>query len=117
MSWNPINSELNSLFTYAQLQTQPAPTDSSEGNWTATQPPDPPVGDDSDNQILIEMDEPGDVTSGAKAVTVCIEHWKNAGPDDQKHMWQMFCETGVFLAACRHGFILLICDMIQSGEL
>ncbi|KIJ37251.1 hypothetical protein M422DRAFT_178173 [Sphaerobolus stellatus SS14] len=26
-------------------------------------------------------------------------------------------ETGIFLCLCRHGFVLLICDMIQSGEL
>ena len=99
-----------------QPQNQPVPVDSLEGNWTAIEAPDP-VSDASDSEILIEMNEPGDVTLGAEAVTVCIERWKNAGLDDRKHMWRMFCETGIFLAACRHGFILLICDMIQSGEL
>ena len=70
-----------------------------------------------DGDVLVDTEEPGDVTSGANAVTVCIEQWCNAGPDDCKRMWSMFIETGIFLAACRHGFILMLCDMIQSGEL
>ena len=44
--------------------------------------------------------EPGDVTEGSASITVCIDHWKNAGPDQCKHMWQMFIEAGIFLAVC-----------------
>jgi hypothetical protein len=29
----------------------------------------------------------------------------------------MYDETGGFLAFCRHGFVLVIIDMVQSGEL
>lgn len=47
----------------------------------------------------------------------CTERWKNAGPDGQKKMFSMFLITGVFLCLCRHGMLLLLCDMIQSGEL
>jgi hypothetical protein len=32
-------------------------------------------------------------------------------------MWGIFNETGIFLALCRHGFVLVVADMIQSGEL
>ncbi|KAJ7433959.1 hypothetical protein B0H11DRAFT_1758215 [Mycena galericulata] len=32
-------------------------------------------------------------------------------------MWSIFDETGVFLALCRHGFVLLVADMVRSGEL
>jgi hypothetical protein len=32
-------------------------------------------------------------------------------------MWGVFDETGIFLALCRHGFVLLLTDMIRSGEL
>ncbi|KAJ7659535.1 hypothetical protein B0H17DRAFT_1145282 [Mycena rosella] len=32
-------------------------------------------------------------------------------------MWGIFDETGIFLALCRHRFVLLLCDMIRSGEL
>ena len=31
-------------------------------------------------------------------------------------MWNIFDESGVFIAVCRHGFCLLIADMVQSGE-
>jgi hypothetical protein len=37
--------------------------------------------------------------------------------EERKKMWQMFTETGIFVAVCRHGLLLLLCDMIQSGEL
>ena len=32
-------------------------------------------------------------------------------------MWGIFDETGVFLSLCRHGFVLLVADMVRSGEL
>jgi Kyakuja-Dileera-Zisupton transposase len=47
----------------------------------------------------------------------CTDRWKNAGPDGQKKMFSMFSITGIFLCLCRHGMLLLLCDMIQSGEL
>jgi hypothetical protein len=31
-------------------------------------------------------------------------------------MWGIFNETGVFTAFCRHGFVLVIADMVRSGE-
>lgn len=37
--------------------------------------------------------------------------------DVTKHMWGVFDETGIFLALCRHGFTLVIVDMVRSGEL
>ncbi|KIJ30001.1 hypothetical protein M422DRAFT_88109, partial [Sphaerobolus stellatus SS14] len=70
-----------------------------------------------DEEVLVENDEPGDAASGAASVSVCVERWRNAGPEERKKMWQMFTETGIFLAACHHGFILYLCDMIRSGEL
>ncbi|KAG1859026.1 hypothetical protein DFJ58DRAFT_840305 [Suillus subalutaceus] len=33
-----------------------------------------------------------------------------------KKAWGIYDETGVFVAVCRHGFCLLITDMVQSGE-
>lgn len=32
-------------------------------------------------------------------------------------MWGIFDEMGIFLALCRHGFVLVVADMVQSGEL
>lgn len=37
--------------------------------------------------------------------------------DLTKRMWAVFDETGIFLCLCRHGFCLLIADMVRSGEL
>ncbi|KAJ7694330.1 hypothetical protein B0H17DRAFT_1199205 [Mycena rosella] len=31
--------------------------------------------------------------------------------------WGMYEETGLFLSLCRHGFMLMVCNMIRSGEL
>ncbi|KAG2100405.1 uncharacterized protein F5147DRAFT_747133 [Suillus discolor] len=47
----------------------------------------------------------------------CTEQWRNAGPEQQKKMFSVFDESGIFIAACRHRFILLACDMVCSGEL
>ncbi|KAJ6551242.1 hypothetical protein B0H19DRAFT_1211105 [Mycena capillaripes] len=47
----------------------------------------------------------------------CQERWKNMSEEITEHMWGIFDETGVFLALCRHGFVLLIADMVRSGEL
>jgi hypothetical protein len=56
-------------------------------------------------------------SSDADAISQCMQRWRNAGPDSQKRMFDVFDETGIFLVACRHGFILMMCDMIRSGEL
>ena len=47
----------------------------------------------------------------------CVKNWKSAAKDEKKKMWAIFDESGVFAAACRHGFPLWIMDMIRSGEL
>ena len=51
------------------------------------------------------------------AVAICIERWRNANPEERKRTWGVFDERGLFLAACRHGIIVSICDMVKSGEL
>ncbi|KAF8336202.1 hypothetical protein F5887DRAFT_1247567 [Amanita rubescens] len=62
-------------------------------------------------KAVTESDEP------RSDLPVCIERWKNAGPDARKKMFALFSVSGIFLAVCRHGHILSICDMIRSGEL
>ncbi|KAG1893995.1 uncharacterized protein F5891DRAFT_1131069 [Suillus fuscotomentosus] len=47
----------------------------------------------------------------------CVNQWRNAGPEQRKRMFSVFDESGIFIAACRHWFILLACDMVKSGEL
>ena len=53
----------------------------------------------------------------AKCLNTCVDRWKNAGPDARKKMFALFAIAGIFLAVCRHGHVLVICDMIRSGEL
>ena len=47
----------------------------------------------------------------------CVDQWKAAGPDARKKMFDLFAVAGIFLCGCRHGHMILICDMIRSGEL
>jgi Kyakuja-Dileera-Zisupton transposase len=47
----------------------------------------------------------------------CAERWRNMKTELTSKMWGVFEETGLFLALCRHGFVLLLVDMVQSGEL
>ncbi|KAG1906182.1 uncharacterized protein F5891DRAFT_1125610 [Suillus fuscotomentosus] len=47
----------------------------------------------------------------------CEGRWKNMDDAKTKKAWGIYDETGIFLAVCRHGFSLLIADMVQSGEL
>lgn len=48
---------------------------------------------------------------------ICVTRWRNATPDQRKKMFAIFQQSGVFIACCRHRFVLLGCDMIKSGEL
>ena len=52
-----------------------------------------------------------------KNLNVCVERWKSASPESRKKMFALFAIAGVFVAVCRHGHVLLVCDMIRSGEL
>ncbi|KAG1837662.1 hypothetical protein F4604DRAFT_1885677 [Suillus subluteus] len=57
------------------------------------------------------------VTSTNVMAEDCSKNWKAAASDEKKRMWAIFKETGIFVAACCHGFILWYADMVQSGEL
>lgn len=50
-------------------------------------------------------------------LTPCTERWTNLADEESKKMWGIFHETGIFTTVCRHGIVLLFCDMIRSGEL
>lgn len=47
----------------------------------------------------------------------CADHWKALATKDMTQVWNAFKETGLFASACRHGFLLWLADMVQSGEL
>ncbi|KAJ6605926.1 hypothetical protein B0H10DRAFT_2310689 [Mycena sp. CBHHK59/15] len=57
----------------------------------------------------VNLDDDGD--------NPCAERWKNMVNELTARMWGIFDETGIFLALCRHGFVLLVADMVRSGEL
>ncbi|KAJ7023105.1 hypothetical protein C8F04DRAFT_1213346 [Mycena alexandri] len=47
----------------------------------------------------------------------CSERWQNMKEAVTGKAWAMYEETGIFLSLCRHGFVLLVADMVRSGEL
>lgn len=59
----------------------------------------------------------GDGNGIAGDYNPCADRWKNMVNDITAKMWGIFDETGIFLALCRHGFVLIVADMVRSGEL
>ncbi len=49
--------------------------------------------------------------------SACADRWRAAGPEVRKRMFSLFAVSGIFIAICRHGHVLVLCDMIKSGEL
>ncbi|KAF8153713.1 hypothetical protein K438DRAFT_1987421 [Mycena galopus ATCC 62051] len=47
----------------------------------------------------------------------CSDQWKNMINNVTSKMWGIFDETSIFLGLCQHGFVLVVADMIRSGEL
>ncbi|KAG2146793.1 hypothetical protein DEU56DRAFT_731337 [Suillus clintonianus] len=43
--------------------------------------------------------------------------WKSSAPDHKKKAADIYETTGIFASACRHGFIIKVCEMVRSGEL
>ncbi|KAG6895482.1 hypothetical protein C0992_001058 [Termitomyces sp. T32_za158] len=85
-------------------------------------PPGPELRESSNHHegsTSVPDDDAGDPTDGGTrhAQAPCAENWKAAANNAHKRMWAIFDETGIFAAACRHGFILWLVDMIRSSEL
>ncbi|KAG1889612.1 uncharacterized protein F5891DRAFT_1131821 [Suillus fuscotomentosus] len=53
----------------------------------------------------------------AAAEDSCAGRWKNMDDAKTKKAWGIYDETGIFVAVCRHRFVLLVADMVQSSEL
>ncbi|KAF8179785.1 hypothetical protein K438DRAFT_1977146 [Mycena galopus ATCC 62051] len=47
----------------------------------------------------------------------CDKRWQNMKEDVTARAWGMYDETGIFPALCRHGFMLVMVEMVKSGEL
>jgi Kyakuja-Dileera-Zisupton transposase len=104
---------------------------SSASNANAINPAGPSTAADSEDPGGIDNDayEPGinadkiawlnlaEHDELAECLDTCVDRWRNAGPEARKKMYALFAIAGIFLAVCHHGHVLVICDMIQSGEL
>ncbi|KAG1737240.1 hypothetical protein EDB19DRAFT_1895912 [Suillus lakei] len=71
------------------------------------------------NEVHLRLDP--DITRPTKADVVaiaaeCSKNWK-AAASGEKRMWNIFDETGIFVCACRHGFILWYADMVAKYPL
>ncbi|KAG6824531.1 hypothetical protein H0H92_006579, partial [Tricholoma furcatifolium] len=74
--------------------------------------------EDVDRWVKATMEEElADISKEELEDNPCAGRWTNMINEVTAKMWGIFDETGVFLALCRHGFTLLIADMVQSGEL
>ncbi|KAF8218411.1 hypothetical protein L208DRAFT_1427214 [Tricholoma matsutake] len=76
--------------------------------------PSPPgfnqdAGDD--NITWLNITEDGEAQ---QVINVCVEHWQSAGPEEKK-MFALFQLQSTSI--CHHGHLLVICNMIHSGEL
>ncbi|KAK7030347.1 hypothetical protein VNI00_014204 [Paramarasmius palmivorus] len=76
--------------------------------------PEEPTTVAPDEIAWLNENETKDLTS---CDDTCVERWKAAGPDAQKRTFKLFAISGIFVAVCRHGHVLQLCDMIRSGEL
>ncbi|KAI5994859.1 hypothetical protein EDC04DRAFT_2872559 [Pisolithus marmoratus] len=47
---------------------------------------------------------------------LCAGRWKNMKGDVTLRMWGIFDEASIVMAICRHGFSLVIIDIVQSNE-
>ncbi|KAG1871441.1 hypothetical protein F4604DRAFT_1583258 [Suillus subluteus] len=79
---------------------------------------DPDITRPTEADVIAETDDDLPVSVSSQAIAAeCSKNWKAAASDEKKRMWNIFDETGIFVCACRHGFILWYADMVRSGEL
>ncbi|KAJ6535248.1 hypothetical protein DFH09DRAFT_1404689 [Mycena vulgaris] len=112
------------------IQSEHTPTPSANPALSAT-PPSPEIlpndsaatpesnADQDEDIAWLNINELGGAEADelAKCVNTCVERWRTAGPEARKKMFALFAIAGIFLSVCRHGHVLVMCDMIRSGEL
>ncbi|KAL0067928.1 hypothetical protein AAF712_005097 [Marasmius tenuissimus] len=74
----------------------------------------PTFDEDPDEVAWLSANENDEFLEGLDA---CVDRWKAAAPEVRKKMFAFFQVAGIFVAVCRHGHLLVICDMIRSSEL
>ncbi|KAJ6489101.1 hypothetical protein C8R45DRAFT_1053342 [Mycena sanguinolenta] len=77
---------------------------------------EPTVGPDCGEDYFLTREQV-DRWAKERAQNPCSDRWKNMVNHVTSRMWGIFDETGIFLALCRHGFALVVTDMVRNGEL
>ena len=72
---------------------------------------------DTDEVYDDDWDTESNDDNGLSNTFNCVDQWRNARSDIWKKNFSVFKESGIFVATCRHRFVLLACDMIKSREL
>ena len=72
---------------------------------------------DTDEVYDDDWDTESNDDNGLSNTFNCVDRWRNVRSDIRKKNFSVFKESGIFVATCRHRFVLLACDMIKSGEL
>lgn len=70
-----------------------------------------------DDSPWLDTDHGGDPTDGEDSKTPCADRWKASAAEHKKRALDIYDQTGMFASACRHGTILVACEMVRSGEL
>ncbi|KAJ7717534.1 hypothetical protein DFH07DRAFT_973557 [Mycena maculata] len=120
----PTLAEMHTSSSATILPASSAPTppvaSQPEKSPDASSRESPEPGDDLDDDVawlnVNELDTM-DAEELAKCINTCVDRWRAAGPDQRKKMFALFAVSGIFLTVCRHGHVIVMCDMIRSGEL
>lgn len=81
--------------------------------------PDLEMEVEEESDVILKAGQIDAATSGdaENLVSICVERWKANADDSRKGMFSCYEAAGIFLSACRHGCVLIVTDMIASGEL
>ncbi|THG96932.1 hypothetical protein EW026_g4986 [Hermanssonia centrifuga] len=72
---------------------------------------------DDDAPWVVDLASPGDACDGQEKATPCTKRWKASAAEHKKTALNIYYQTGVFVCACRHSFIIKATEMIRSGKL
>ncbi|KAK1218119.1 hypothetical protein PQX77_019197 [Marasmius sp. AFHP31] len=110
-----INADEVDLMKDEVVNAQKKPKNTSKPSAPSTSATSGSPEPDNDSDIAwLNVNEMEDL---AACVDTCVERWRVATPEARKKMFAFFSLTGIFLAVCRHGHVLALCNMVKSGEL
>ncbi|KAJ7438546.1 hypothetical protein B0H11DRAFT_1935169 [Mycena galericulata] len=117
----PTLSQMHSSATATLVEPSESRTPPSSGpeDPSAREGQEVPSEDLDDDIAWLNVNELDamEVEELAKCINTCVDRWRNAGLEQRKKMFALFAVSGIFLTVCRHGHVIVMCDMIRSGEL